>query len=315
MAILLDNKEITDFVNTTESVNVLSYKKIEEVHDNIFMITTHDNQTFLKEKKGDWRSKPVVEFSIHTGKALHKNVKFVLENTGKSQINYSKFGIGSQRSDKKVLKETTTKQELVTNKPAPVSVPPVVSEDQLKKHIESVMLQLLTSEKSEKFTKFFDVYTESFKSDMIKYTQKIAQRETYRAMESGGGTNAAQFADGGTMRGDLHVTGLITGTMGLSSLSQDGATNNQVLTWSDSLQQWHPADATANKKVFLVGDNIASNFIINHQFDSFDIIVQVYEEATKEAVIVKLQNIDPNNTQITFPFVPDTNSYRVIILS
>lgn len=318
MAILLDNKEITDFVNTTESVNVLTYKSIEEVHDSIYMITTHDNQTFLKEKKGEWKTKPIVEFSIHTGNTLFKNVKFVLEKTGKSSINFSKFGlpVKPKTQDRKVLREDQAPAQLVTNKPAPVSAPPVVSEDKVKQYIESAILQMLTNDKSDNFTKFFDLYTEGFKRDMIKYTEKISRRETYRVMESGGGTNAAQYANGGTMNGDLTVTGIINGHIGLSALDQGGATNQQVLAWNDSLHRWAPTTAGgANKQTFLLGDGVESTFTINHQFNSFDNIVQVYDEATKESVIANIQNIDPNNTLVKFSFVPAASSYRVVILN
>lgn len=317
MAILLDNKEITDFVNTTESVNILSYKSIEEVHDSIYMITTHNNQTFLKEKKGEWKTKPVVEFSIHTGSTLHKNVKFVLEKSGKSSINFSKFGLAPKpkTSDRRVIQEDQSKTQLVTNKPAPVQAPPVMSEDKVKQYIESAILQMLTNDKSDNFTKFFDLYTEGFKRDMIKYTEKISRRETYRVMESGGGTNAAQYANGGTMNGDLNVTGHITGHIGLSSLDQGGATNRQALVWSDTLHQWAPANASVSKQIFLVGDGTSSSFTLNHQFNSFDNIVQVYDEATKEVVFANIQNIDSNNTTVKFSFVPAASSYRVVILN
>jgi hypothetical protein len=321
MAILLDNKEITDFVNTTESVNVLSYKSIEEVHDSIFMITTHNNQTFLKEKKGDWKTKPIVEFNIHTGNTLYKNVKFVLEKSGKSSLNFSKFGLDlkNKTTDRKILKEEKTPTQLVTNKPSPVVQPPDVTEDKMKQYVESAILQMLTNDKSEHFTKFFDLYTEGFKRDMIKYTEKISRRETYRVMESGGGTNAAQYANGGTMNGDLTVTGHINGHIGLSALDQGGATDQQFLAWNNTLQQWSPATGSGagsvNKQIFFIGDGVSSSFIINHQFNSFDNIVQVYEEATKEVVYATIQNTDLNNTLVEFSFVPSASSYRVVIIN
>lgn len=323
MAILLDNKEITDFVNTTESVNVLTYKSIEEVHDSIYMITTHDNQTFLKEKKGEWKTKPIVEFSIHTGNTLYKNVKFVLEKTGKSSINFSKFGLPSKprTSERKMLREEQAPAQLVTNKPNPVTAPPAVPEDKMKQYIESAILQMLTNDKSENFTKFFDLYTEGFKRDMIKYTEKISRRETYRVMESGGGTNAAQFADGGTMNGNLNVNGdvhasnMLTGHISLSSLMGDGAIDGQVLSWNESLNRWIPYnDGGVIKVVSTIGNNVDSTFNINHALNSIYLIHQVYDATTFEVVQPHIQNIDANNTVVSFSFVPAASAYKLVTI-
>ena len=320
MAILLDNKEITDFVNTTDNVNVLSYKSIEEVHDSIFVITTHNNQTFIKEKKGEWKTKPVVEFSIHTGNTLHKNVKFVLEKSGKSSLNFTKFGVGvrPKNSDRKVLQEDKTPTQLVTNKPAIVSAPPAVEDSKIRQHIESAILQMLTNDKSDNFTKFFDLYTEGFKRDMIKYTEKISRRETYRVMESGGGTNAAQYANGGTMDGNLVVTGEVNashlaGTLSLSSLQQDGATDGQVLGWNNTLGHWIPTSGNSKVSTF-VGDGASSSFVIAHNRGTKLLIHQMYDATTFEVVTPSIQNIDNNNTKIEFSFVPAPSAYILVTM-
>jgi len=316
MAILLDNKEITNFVNTTENVNVLSYKSIEEVHDNIFMITTHNNQTFLKEKKGDWRTNPVVEFNIHTGKSLFKNVKFVLEQRETSSINFSKFDLAKPAPRRKIVEEASS--QLMTNKPAPVQAP--VAEDVLKQHVESAILRMLGDNKSDEFTKFFELYTEGFKRDMIKYSEKIARRETYRVMESGGGTNAAQYALGGTIDGNLTVTGdvnaghMLTGHMSLSSLNRDGATNNQSIVWNDALQQWHPASSNLSRVVSSIGNGIDSSFIINHNLNSKYLVHQIYDNTTFEVVNTSIQNINNNNTVVSFSFVPPTSSFTLVTM-
>lgn len=321
MAILLDNKEITDFVNTNESVNILSYKSMEEVHDNIFMITTHDNQTFLKEKKGDWKSKPVVEFSIHTGDTLHKNVRFVLEKTGKSTLNFTKFGVLRKSAESKIIRETKAPAQLMTNKPAPVVAPPVVTAEQMQKYVEVAILQMITSDKNDQIAKFFDVYTEGFKRDVMKYTEKISRRETYRAMESGGGTNAAQYADGGTMNGTLNVNGdinahgMLTGSMALSSLMQGGASNGQVLSWSTDLNQWVPAsDGNVVKVVTTLGNNVDSSFTINHNLNSQYLLHQIYDATTFEVVMPFIQNIDANNSVVDFSFVPAASAYKVVTI-
>lgn len=345
MSILIDNKEIGKFSNST-NVNVLAYKDIAEVHDNIYLITTHNNQTFLKECKGTWKSKPIVEFNIHTGSKLFKNVQFVLDKQQKSAINYEKYGVGV----KKVIREES--QQLVTSAPAlttktpTLSNPPVegVSDEKVREYVEQTILKFLSDQApKEQFAKFFDVYTEAFKRDIVKQTEKISRREMLRALEGGGGSNAVQFADGGVINGDLTITGsvkvnaltstgdikagslyaeggeitgsnfigdLFIGKMRLSSIEGDGAVLGQSVRWDGF--NW---TATTSKAVNQLGDGINSSFTIAHGFSSLNVIHQVYDNTTNEVVLPFIQNVDANNTQVTFAFVPDLSAYRIVTLT
>jgi hypothetical protein len=140
-----------------------------------------------------------------------------------------------------------------------------------------------------------------------------------RVAESGGGTNAVQYANGGVMNGtliingDLNVDGNITGHIGLSSLNQEGATNGQAIIWSDALASWVPGDASI-KRVYYVGDGASSSFTINHQLSTLDLMYQVYDNSTQEVVVPYIKNTDAQNTQVEFSFVPSPSAYRVIIM-
>jgi hypothetical protein len=140
-----------------------------------------------------------------------------------------------------------------------------------------------------------------------------------RVAESGGGTVAVQYANGGVMNGSLEITGDLvvggsfTGSTSLSSLAQTGASNGQAIIWSDALASWTPGDATI-KRVYYVGDGVSNSFTINHQLSSLDLMHQVYDNNTQEVVVPYIKNTDAQNTQITFSFVPSPSAYRMIIV-
>ena len=93
--------------------------------------------------------------------------------------------------------------------------------DEIKKEVRSgIIAELLRSNIKDNFDSFlkeesnqselstlFREENEKFRKELIEVTQKIAKREGLRFAESGGGTNAMQFANGGTMKGDLTITG------------------------------------------------------------------------------------------------------------
>jgi len=321
MNILLDNKEISNYSHT-DGMNILSCKLIDEVHDGVFAITTSDNRTYIKEKKTTLNNKPVVEFNIHTGSALYKNVQFVLETNKATQINFRKYPVASELVQEHVAQQ----QQLVTNDtPQPVKkvaqVKQQMTASKLREHIETALVGLLEDGNNRNFNKFFEVYTEGFKRDFIKISEKISRRELLRSLESGGGTNAVQYADGGTMRGTLNVVGNVnatdhlTGHVGLSSLDNEGALNGNVLKWSDADGQWAPAASASSKVVFQLGDNINTSFVVYHGMGTRDLVFQVYDNATQEVVQPHITNVSLNETQVNFSFAPTTDMYRIVIIS
>ena len=397
MNILIDNKEIENFANTNESINVLSYKELEEVHDGIYLIKTHNNQTFLKEAKSTWKSKPVVEFNVLTDERLFKSVKFVLEKRDKTLLNYSSLGISSKRSlmteqvarkldiptetnaniyedrlksaldvniqnGKKIIADTIDRQQDHINKLVAEQVAVKVEQlttdiindlvdtrsriikDLQEKVREEIIMDILSKkqeilhESITRISKMEDVVAtckqrvdeaaatdtatiktiEEYKRAFDKEIRNV-RTTVARVAESGGGTNAVQYANGGvmngalTINGALNVAGGITANFSLSSLDQAGASNGQAIIWSDALASWTPGDATI-KRVYYVGDGASNSFTINHQLSSLDLIYQVYDNNTQEVVVPYIKNTDAQNTEVAFSFVPSPSAYRVIIM-
>ena len=60
-----------------------------------------------------------------------------------------------------------------------------------------------------KLQRILENFNNSFRKEFIDLAEKVSRREAMRYSESGGGTNAAQYANGGTMDGNLNVTGNI----------------------------------------------------------------------------------------------------------
>lgn len=76
--------------------------------------------------------------------------------------------------------------------------------------------------------------------------------------------------------------------------------------------------ATSNtlaKQSFLIGDGINASFNLNHNFNSYDLQVQVYEANTNILSYPLVQMVDTNNVEIDFEFVPPANSYRVVVFA
>ena len=397
MNILIDNKEIENFANTNESINVLSYKELEEVHDGIYLIKTHNNQTFLKEAKSTWKSKPVVEFNVLTGDRLFKSVKFVLEKREKTLLNYSALGISSRKSlmteqtsrkldiptetnaniyeerlksaldvniqnGKRIIADAIDRQQEHINKLVAEQVAAKVEQltsdiindlvdtrsriikDLQEKVREEIIMDILSKkqeilhESINRISKMEDVVatckqrvdeaaaTDSATIKAIEEYKRAFDKElrnvrttVARVAESGGGTNAVQYANGGVMNGSLDITnnltvgGNFTGNISLSSLYQTGAINEQVIMWNDALDSWVPGDAVV-KRMYYIGDGTSSSFTINHQLSSMDLIYQVYDNNTQEVVLPHIKNTDADNTQITFSFTPSPSAYRVIIM-
>lgn len=163
------------------------------------------------------------------------------------------------------------------------------------KSIEALFFDLLEGRKNDKrFTRFFNSQIESVKKELFAITEKYT-REIKMTAEGGGGTNAVQYANGGTMNGNLSVNGNLTVT---------GTINGGSGGSGSSLQ----------KKTFIVGDGSNSSFILSHSLNTKEIIISTYDINTEELVLCSIKNLDGNETQISFGFVPSYNSIRVVLV-
>jgi len=286
------------------------------VYFDVFEIKSKDYQ-IIKEKKEAKNGLPIVELDVTIDNVLYKGIKFELTKENVIRINQNSLNRKNSvvlEKKKPVLnshKNILIKEHNIT---APKPMDPtkkalkdlVVKESKeglinnlIKENVERLFKQLLVDEPTDRNVfRFFEGFTEKFNKQYIEIAEKIARREAMRAMEGGGGTNAVQYSNGGSMNGkliindDLEVTGTIYGTV-------DGAGGG---------------GGTVEKKTFLIGDGSNSEFVLNHGLNTYDVMVQIYDNFTKESVNAFIKNISQNETLINFSRIIDVDSYRVIII-
>ena len=159
-----------------------------------------------------------------------------------------------------------------------------------KTTVEEDFFSLLDNNRDDpRVKKFFNYHTELAKKELFAINEKFAQQNMSRAMESGGGTNALQLANGGTITGDLVIDGNLTVTGGFDT--------GQNLT----------------KKVFKIGNGNDKDYVINHSLGTKDVLVNVYD-INDEIVLASVKNISSNETLISFSCVINTEEIKVIII-
>ena len=158
--------------------------------------------------------------------------------------------------------------------------------DLIKENLQSNFDSVITDAGSRnKLHKILENFNNSFRKEYIELAEKVSRREAMRYAESGGGTNAVQYANGGTINGDLNINGNLI-------------INDQMYI---------------KKVIFDVGDGLQQSFIFTHNLNTKNILVNVQDTATNEIVIPYIKLIDENSLLIEFSFIPNENSYRLII--
>jgi hypothetical protein len=296
MKVSLEGQEINNCQFTYEGVNMLGFDSIDEVYFDVFEIKTPQYQ-IIKEKKEEKNGLPVVELDVTINNTIFKNVKFQLTKENVVKINQNSLNrrnsVIIENKTPVINKRTVVKEQLSSNKPAEnptkTELKKLIQKESksglikklIKENTEELFHELLLTDRSDKkIEKFFEAYTSNFKKSFIEIAEKIARRESLRFAESGGGTNAVQYANGGTMDGNLTVTQTIvaneiTDTQGRELVSK--------LTFD------------------ILGDNNTRTYHLNHNLNTKNIIISVYDIVTDELVFVSSKNVDPNNTTIQFP--------------
>ena len=169
-----------------------------------------------------------------------------------------------------------------------------IQEDAEETQEDSKFFDLLEKKKDDpRVKKFFNYHADAMKKEFNQIIEKVKNTQFARAMESGGGTNAVQYANGGTMNGNLTVTNQIVA-------------ENVIDTTGREL---------VHKKSFdVLGDGTNNTFTFTHDFNTRDILINVYDMTNYQLVFVSSTNIDLNNTRITFPNdLQVEENYRVIL--
>lgn len=63
-----------------------------------------------------------------------------------------------------------------------------------------------------------------------------------------------------------------------------------------------------------VGDGVALTYNVAHNFNTLDVMIQVFEKATAHNVLVDVHRVDVNTVQIGFGLPAALNAYRVLVI-
>jgi len=314
MKVSLEGQEIKNYQFTYEGVNMLGFDSIDEIYFDVFEIKTKQYQ-IIKEKKEEKNGLPVVELDVTVDNVVFKNVKFQLTKENVVKINQNtlnrrnasiienKIPLINKNNKPALIKEQNLSKKPI-EKPVKEELKKIIQKESktglikqlIKENTEELFRELLLTDNGDKqIQKFFEGYTNSFKKSFVEMAEKIARRESLRFSESGGGSNAVQYANGGTMDGDLTVTQTIVA---------------ESITDTKGRQ-------LVSKLVFnIMGNNTTRTYTLNHNLDTKNIIINVYDINTDELVFVSCKNIDNNNTTIQFPNnLISGENYRVILFA
>lgn len=195
---------------------------------------------------------------------------------------------------KKAPEEISTKQYIKDIKTSTNSKN--VEEDAEEDAETKSFFDLLEKKKDDpRVKKFFNYHADAMKKEFTQIIEKVKTSQFARAMESGGGTNAVQYANGGTMNGNLTVTEQIIG---------------DIVTDTSGRQLVY-------KKTFnIIGNGTDDEFTFTHNFNTKDILINVYDSNNYALVTISSINIDNNNTKISFPNILNVGeNYRVILMA
>lgn len=324
--VLLDNNSVSDYAFVEEGMHSLGYESLNEVFFDVFEIKSK-NIELVKEKMGEFNGIPIIEADLRIKNEIFKNVKFVLSNENKTKINrnlldYTKVIFCENKKDPvvpSIIRETLnrnitkistikskntkslfveqnlieqTKEDFLKSIKGEVleelkqEVKVGIISDLIKENLQSNFDSVITDAGSRnKLHKILENFNNSFRKEYIELAEKVSRREAMRYAESGGGTNAVQYANGGTINGDLNINGNLI-------------INDQMYI---------------KKVIFDVGDGLQQSFIFTHNLNTKNILVNVQDSVTNEVVIPYIKLIDENSLLIEFSFIPNENSYRLII--
>jgi hypothetical protein len=158
----------------------------------------------------------VMQYEETSKKVSQPKKKLITENVKPKPIHKSKPIISNPIiQEKNLIKESkqefynSIRQELIEE--IKKEVRHGIISDLMKSNIKDNFDSFLKEDSNQsELSTLFREENEKFRKELLDVTQKIARREGMRFAESGGGTNAVQYSNGGTMNGDLIVNGSLS---------------------------------------------------------------------------------------------------------
>ena len=304
-AFLLPKNEKLD--TSVKNENMIPYHSFKII-DNSYYIKL-DKDTIISESKGYWNNKPIVTYK-DTQYVILENSNYLVNLNNLSKTENSITPVKTEEPKKVFLQPKKIIQqpkEPVKDKPQIISiplnggtasyVPKMAEEDAEEKRVDNKPTDFISALESNKddprVKKFFNYHSELAKKEIFAITEKFAQQQMARAMESGGGTNAVQYSNGGTMKGDLIVDGNLNVT---GNINGGGG-----------------GVGGPSKRVFTVGNGSDNEYVLLHSLGTKDLSITVYDQSD-EVVVASLKNISINETKISFTNPIGVDSIKVVIL-
>lgn len=63
-----------------------------------------------------------------------------------------------------------------------------------------------------------------------------------------------------------------------------------------------------------LGDGVATTFLVSHNFSTFDVIAQVYEQSTGAEIQTQVERAAEDDIRVTFGSAPTLNQYRLLVI-
>ena len=264
----------------------------DKIFENVRFVLSNENKIKINPKLLDYTKVAVYENTNKTQilKPVIKKPKKVTNST-----------ILEKTKNKEKHKSILVEQNLIEKAKADF-LQNIKSEvlNQIKSEIrEGVILDLIKNNLQNNFNSVIDEssnknklhqilekFNNSFRKEYVDLAEKISKREALRYTESGGGTNAVQYKNGGTIDGELIINGNLI-------------VNNQNYI---------------KKAIFDIGDGVNQLFTFTHNLNTKNILVNVQDNNTNEIVIPYVKILDENSLMIEFSFIPNINDYKLIIL-